>query len=406
MHVLTRGFNAGGHTRVVERWIKNAPYYQKHSVVILSPLKNIKLPILQNNILEKNGEFILFNENLNIFEKSSKLRTLGMHYEIIILHTHMNDSIPIVAFGTKEFKRPVLFYNHGAHLFWIGKSICDCLLELIEKDQTSILRRNIKNRFILGIPSEKINFQQLTIIEKNNLRKKLNLPLDKKIIVTAGGENKYAKIGKEHLLPIIHKILNKKTILIVIGIEKNSQIWTRKNIFPMGVIDFSEGFLDYLKIADLYLDSYPMSGGTALIDAINCGVPALSLKSTILQLDYFMKTSGFCLNKKDFISKAKRILNDYTYAQQILKEEQNSLSKHQSPDIWNEKINKLLEIIPKEHSVLDLQNENDIFLIDDLSVQDNVIYDSHFAQNPPFILKRILNKIKRIIKKQKNPRST
>ena len=37
LHVLTQGYNIGGHTRVVERWIDNAPANQTHSVVLLNP---------------------------------------------------------------------------------------------------------------------------------------------------------------------------------------------------------------------------------------------------------------------------------------------------------------------------------------------------------------------------------
>lgn len=176
LHILTEGWGAGGHTRVVERWIENAPMAQNHSVVILKH-NGVVLDTLAKNIHDKNGKFIIFDTTLNLQDMALKLRKLAMGYEYIILHTHMEDATAVVAFGTEDFTRPMLFYNHASHLFWIGKSITDLLLDLFESDDVT-KRRGIANTYFLGIPSKSI---QLIDADKIASRKKLNLPLDKKI---------------------------------------------------------------------------------------------------------------------------------------------------------------------------------------------------------------------------------
>lgn len=66
-----------------------------------------------------------------------------MGYEYIILHTHMEDAIAVVAFGTEDFMHPILFYNHTSYLFWIGKSITDLLLDLFKSDKITKKKGNL-----------------------------------------------------------------------------------------------------------------------------------------------------------------------------------------------------------------------------------------------------------------------
>ena len=170
LHVLTTGSATGGNTRVVERWINNAPEIQSHSVVFLSPNED-KMSLHENNVKFKKGKCIYFDNTLTERAKALKLRELGLKYEYIVLHTNMDDVIPVIAFGTEKFKRPVLLYNHANLLFWIGKSIADLTVDIVNNDEITSIRRNIKDTFFLGVPS-----LTYSISDKKELRKKLSLP--------------------------------------------------------------------------------------------------------------------------------------------------------------------------------------------------------------------------------------
>ncbi len=391
LHVLTTGYSTGGHTRVVERWILNAPEIQNHSVVILSP-NNDKMPVLENNVKFKKGKCIYFDNNLSEKEKAIKLRELALGYEFIILHTHMEDVIPLIAFGTEKFKRPILFYNHASHTFWLGKSIADLVLDIIDNDDVTIKKRNIKNTFSLGVPSSEIIY---STPNKKELRKKLGLPINKKIIMSSGSRQKYCIINNDSYADTIKKLIDENTYCYIIGIPKNDKYWkkiekeTEGHIIPFGYINFNEGYLDYISCADLYIDSYPITGGTAMIDVISKGIPALSQKTVDIQLDYFSSASAYCENKSEFILKAKKILNDKEYAQKIVSELQKSLETYQSMIEWNKRIYKMLDKVPQNHSVKDLSNEKDAVMIDDLAVLLNVMTDKN-ALNHKSVLKKII----------------
>lgn len=382
LHVMSEGFQTGGHTRVVERWIEHAPDYQKHSVVFTRK-NSSSLKVLENNVYKRNGEYIELGNKLSIEEKAINLRKLAMEYEFVVLHTHMEDSIPIIAFGVEEFTRPILFYNHASHMAWLGKSIADVVLDIEQDDEVTMVKRGITNTYFLGVPSKQIS---LKMADKIAARKKLNLPLDKKIIVTSGGEQRYRSICGNNFTDYLKNIIDQDTYCYVIGVKPNNKDWlkikkeTNNRVITLGYVNFDKGYLDYLRAADLYLDSYPLCGGTAMIDAISSGTPSLSLKSVYPQFDYLTKTSAYCQTKDDFIDKAKKVLNSKDYAKAIYEEVKDSLIRYQSIEAWNKRIAELFKNIPKEHNVKYLNNTKDYSENNDLSVLCNVLEDNKFLK--------------------------
>ena len=380
LHVMSSGYRTGGHTRVVERWVRNAPQDQKHCVVFTRH-KYPQLPVLISNVKEKNGYIAALKDDLSIAGKALELRKLAMHFEYVILHTHPEDPTALIAFGAEDFQRPVLFYNHSSHMFWLGKSIADLVLDLISNDDATVIYRNIKNPFVLGVPSLDM---KITAHDKLKCRRKTGMPADKKIIVTAGSVHRYMAIGKISFLDMLKQVLDENTFCYAIGVDKDDPEWrsartsTGNHIILPGAIPFDKGFLDYIRSADVYLDSWPLGGGAALMDAIASGVPALSLKSADPQLDYFTGTNGFCRTSAEFTEKIRKILSDKNYAENLLEEQQNSLQKLQSQDAWNRKTEEMLRLVPDVHKVKDLSQENDFCESNDLSVLANVIIDTGF----------------------------
>lgn len=380
LHILTEGYTTGGHTRVVERWIENAPEEQIHSVAITTP-NNAPLDTLKNNAKAKNGYYIPFDNDISLKEKAVKLRKLAAEYEYIVLHTHMEDPIPLIAFGTDEFKRPVLLYNHASHMPWLGKSIADIVLDIEKDDPVTKEKRGINNTYFLGVPSKEIS---ISIPNKKEIRKKLNLPTDKKIIVSSGRDARYRTISGKSFIDYVKEIIDNDTYCYVIGVNPKKKEWknaareTKNHIIPIKFIDFSNGFTNYLKAADLYLDSYPLGGGTAMIDAISSGTPAISLESVYPQFDYLTNTSAYCKTEEEFIKKAKKVLNDKNFANELYEELKSSLIEYQSIDAWNKKTENLYKIAPKQHKVKDLSDVIDYSEPNDLSVLCNVIVNKKF----------------------------
>lgn len=377
LHVMTTSCKVGGHTRVVEKWINLAPYNQKHSVVLLEQTCEIPQK-LKDNIKNKNGELYVFNHDDDIFQKAIKLRELASKFEYVVLHIHMDDPTALVAFGSEEFSRPILFFNHADHLFWVGKSISDIILDFRTIKSITKTRRNIENPYFLGIPPE-TEEKYIEQYDKNETRKKLSLPLDKKIILTVGSNFKYTPFKNKSFVDFATKILEKEkdAILYAIGPSLNDEMWkianekTNGRIIPLGTINYGEEYFNYIKSSDLILDSWPMCGGTVIMDAISLAKPILSLDNEIGQLDYILKSKSFAKNEDEFIEKAILILNNSNIANEYVFDLKNNYIKENDPKLWQERLKKLEEIIPCKH-LIKKNKEPEKVIIDDYVLSLNM----------------------------------
>lgn len=377
LHVMTLSYKVGGHTRVVEKWINLAPCYQKHSVVLLNQEGEIPQK-LKDNIKNKNGELYVFNHDEDIFQKAIKLRELASKFEYVVLHIHMDDPTALVAFGSEEFKRPILFFNHADHLFWVGKSISDIILDFRTIKSITKTRRNIKNPYFLGIPPE-TEAKYIETYDKNEARKKLNLPLDKKIILTVGSNFKYTPFKNKSFIDYVTKILEKEkdAILYAIGPSLNDEMWkianekTNGRIIPLGTINYGEEYFNYIKSSDLILDSWPMCGGTVIMDAISLAKPILSFDNEIGQLDYILKSKSFVKDEDELTQKAILILNNSNIANEYVFDLKNNYIKENDPKLWQERLKKLEEIIPCKHSTKRNQEPENV-IIDDYVLSLNM----------------------------------
>lgn len=140
--------------------------------------------------------------------------------------------------------------------------------------------------FMEGIDFKK--YQQLTQGKKKELRKKLKLPTDKKLLIAYGNwrSNDY---GYQHLLEIFRDI--KRTTdgfdleLIMIGGNKNEDLYQAGIESGAIMIEKVEKnvFINYLEASDFFAQACFSWGfihnggfGTAMIEALACGLPVIS----------------------------------------------------------------------------------------------------------------------------------
>lgn len=351
LHIMTRTYETGGHTRVVERWIDSSPSGEKHSLLLTEQEINDIPKRLNGAVVSKNGNLISLLDIKDFCEKAKTMRKIASNYEIIILHVHMHDITPVLAFGVEEFKRPIIFYNHADHLFWIGGSIADVVAELREWGQDiSRKYRGIDRNHIISVPSDinKCNVEY----DKNSIKTELGLPLDKKIVLTMASANKYIPFDNIDFLKVAKDILeNTDVVIIAIGIDFNillnwkdfAEIYNDRFIIKP-LIPYKD-IQKYIMVSDLYIDSMPIGGGTSVIDIIRHNVPVLSLKTPISQFDYLVKSDCYCLDMKDFMMKFNLYLHNTKESHVALEQVKLNLKLFNAIDNWQKNVHCLYDKI-------------------------------------------------------------
>lgn len=397
LHVMTRAFLYGGHTRVVERWIKMFNKTTEQSVVLLDQGKDHIPPQLQENVKIKNGKLIIFEKSDDIIEKALKLRKLSMEYEYVVLHTHMEDPIATIAFGTEKFKRPVILFNHADHMFWIGKTIADVVLDFRRSKSISASYRNIYDSKICTIPIIHKN----DFLDKLDARKTLHLPDNSKILMLSGSSIKFNEVCNDNISDVLEKLFLKmpNLIIILLGVNKNQKEFQGlkkkypNNLILKATVDFNV-YKNFVSSVDLVMDSYPCSGCTTLIDALCANVPYVSLDVIIGQIDAITNSVGTCETKSELVEKTIKILKDNEYCKNVLQNEKENLSRYSDENTWCENLEQIINELPSKHSLRQIEDINAPCFINDYSTLLNSMYNingSSYSKQKKMFFYRYLN---------------
>ena len=359
LHVFTECYVTGGHTRVCERWIEFSPSNEIHSVILLKQSSDIPNR-LREVVKDKGGKFLVQNNSHNSIEKALELRKIASEYDVIILHVHMDDVVPIIAFGTEEFKRPVIFFNHADHLFWLGVSISDQVVNLRTfAKKLDIKYRGTSKNFVLPLPIHEVSVpKNLDQIAKIKLG--LGFAASAKIILTIAASWKFKPFGKYNFVEMAFELVskNKDIVVLAIGPSRNEELWdlafkkSGGRINAIGCVDNDE-VEKYLSIADIAIDSFPISSFTSMLDVAKYGIPCLSIKTPLNEIDTFVEANIYCADQEDLVKKILHILK--TKSRNNLLE---ILTKNHFKDSFKENLKNLYKETPRKHRVHDFFDDS------------------------------------------------
>jgi len=360
LHVYTNLNGTGGHSLLSKNWINRSNDFTNHTILILQKSKN--KPTWLKELLSDKVNLIDLSDETNLINKSLKLRQLASEYTAIILYTHMVDIVPVIAFGLKTFYRPIIYFNHADHLFWIGGSISDLVIENRHYGENITHKyRNLNNTQILPIP---INIENKKI-EKFKAREILGIDKNIKVFLTIASSYKYKQKNKYPMIDLLRKLSKEinNYIIIFVGPDSNEKIWktaAKDNIITVGIIPYSDIYL-YYSAADIYLDSFPLPSITSTLEAVAYHLPVVALQTPYGHADIFKNIS--LKSKIDYINKIKDLFYNSTNVEALY----DNLKIEHSEENWKDKFNNIENTIQKiNHNVLIRES---IFLSDKKQIQ-------------------------------------
>jgi len=345
LHIATTVNKIGGHTRLINNWIQN-DVDSIHSLLLINQTTDLPDWLIQ--IVQKNGgELIILPPRTPLLLRARALREVSRsHVDMIILHHHPNDVIPVVAFANENLP-PVAIMNHADHLFWLGSTVADAIIDFRKYGQKlSEERRFAKKTCFLPIPLS----AEKPRLTRSEARKRLNIPDTVVMLLSIGASYKYYPLNDHDFFETSVKLLeqNENAHLYVIGVDCDDNIeFLRKTkherLHLLGIIE--DTFLYHIA-SDLYLDGFPYGGGTTILEASSLGVcPVLQfapLAGYMYLEDISLRDNiHYTGNENDYIQQVNSLIKNHDKRERIGKEVKSKVLLHHTGEMWQKYLNKV-----------------------------------------------------------------
>jgi hypothetical protein len=280
LHVLTEAYEIGGHTRLCQRWVELDSPRHPHSVVLTAQC--VPVPShFKRSIVESGGDLTVFDPETSLVERALRLRRLACEQaDIVVLHTHMQDPMTLIAFAVESVP-PVVLVNHAESVFWLGGSIADLVLDVNRTANERTKRsRGISESMILPIPLGDVpSASGVDPAERNRERARLGIAEDSIVFLTAGSGYKYNAIGDYDFVPAALQLLRTlpQAHLLAVG-PSDAGAWSTAasqsggRLRALGTIP---NLAPLHACSDVYLEGFPCGSLTALLEAGLAGLPCV-----------------------------------------------------------------------------------------------------------------------------------
>ncbi|HJQ01072.1 MAG TPA: hypothetical protein VJ851_05695 [Jatrophihabitans sp.] len=281
LHVATQAYSVGGHTQMLSRWI--AQDQQRRHRVVLTRQGSTPFPAKLTDRLRVPDELAALDRGRGgLLERAARLRAAALTADLVLLHIHPYDVVPVLAFGVPDGLPPVITINHSDHAFWIGTAITSVLLNLRDSGRDlAVSRRGIEpaRAALLGRPLGVLTERTLS---RDDAKRRFGLAPDQVLIVTAAAGSKYEPLRPPGLLELITPVFkeNQSAVLLAAGPTPTGR-WADAAQATDGRIRALGRLADVTELhqaADGYLDSFPFASLTSMIEAGSYSTPLLTYR--------------------------------------------------------------------------------------------------------------------------------
>jgi hypothetical protein len=277
LHVLTQALGLGGNTRMTWRWIEQDGN-RFHSVALTRQgLMPVPSQICQS-LQSMGGQLVSLDEHAGtLIDWARRLRRLAADVDLVVLNIHPNDIIPLLAFANRKGLPPIVLLNQADHIFWLGTSISDLVVNQRESGAQLTQKRR-------GISPERFGLLPIVVpsttrvLSRVEAKRQLGLAEDTVMLLSIARAVKYgpmddcsptinALVLPDALLPVLNRHSN--AVLYVVGPDDRGS-WAAARAATGGrvrAMGRREDTAVFYQAADIYLDSFPFTSNTSLLEA-------------------------------------------------------------------------------------------------------------------------------------------
>jgi hypothetical protein len=266
----------GGPPNLIRRWMQEDQEHI-HSLVVWDQSLDEVSQTIREIVANQNGKIYGLNGSYTV--RAQQLREYAANFNLVVLHSPLFDVISTIAFANKEQLPPVIFVNHGDHLFWLGISISDVLVNLRQSGmKLSQERRGIEpNRNMLLPTILELPRRELS---RTEAKRQLGIAENSVVILSIARAGKYRTVDGTNFAEAHVRLLEQhdRAVLIVIG-PGGAEDWSaaiQKTQGRIRVLGQTEETAVFRQAADIYVDSFPIPSLTSVLESGSYGVPLVT----------------------------------------------------------------------------------------------------------------------------------
>lgn len=282
-YLATELYDMGGHTKCIRDLLLSLRnHYQQSLFLTQKTTSFIYAPNILNvikkhaNIYGEDTGLLFFKKNVKKFCNkiiSSKIKTL-------LVYIHPNDvfGTAVLAYLKNTTDIKIIYFNHASHFPSLGMSFTDLILEgMPSTEKVTNEKRGFFNTKIIGLQSlAKEDTQYFSKEEIKSLKDELGIPENKFITMSGGAAYKFFDKNSSPYFQLIKNLLQQEPELVHVIITEfdNKQKSVIEDIFEdeaklkerLLIVPYQTNFDKYFQMADVFIDSFPVSSALTQID--------------------------------------------------------------------------------------------------------------------------------------------
>jgi glycosyltransferase involved in cell wall biosynthesis len=279
LHIASEVSKVGGLSRMISRWISADP--DRSNSLVLTRYREALPGHLEDAVKSSGGTIHLLNQKTgSMLDWVRHLRQIARDFDLIVLHTHCEDVLPLIAFAEGDKHPPALLLNHADHLFWLGPGSAHAVLNLRNAaDEITRNRRGVAAPRSLMLPTlvDDTTWRQT----KEQARQSLGISKDELVLLSVARGAKYRSPEgpsyADRFVPVLQENENARLIVVGSGMPDNWQAAAKATGGRIAGLSEQADPWKYFEAADIYVDSYPFSSSTSLMEAAGYELPLVTL---------------------------------------------------------------------------------------------------------------------------------
>lgn len=282
LHV-TPGLAMGGHRQLLRHWILN-DRDSCHSLVLVDHQGEVPARF-SAAVRDSGGSLVALPQGMGHCQKARWLRAMArQNADLVVWHLIGPDVTPTAAFAVDDCP-PVVLVDHSDHLFWLGASVADVVLNLRTAGAELAETRRFASRIaVVPIPLLEARHG----VSRADARRALGIAEDQVMLLSVGRAEKYRPYGAYDFVATANLILDSQpdAHLYVVGesaagIAPYLRHATHERLHFVGSLE--DPSLHHAA-ADIYLESFPFGSQTALLEAALSGLAVVPAYAPLFPL--------------------------------------------------------------------------------------------------------------------------